>query len=86
MVACQSPWAPAAGHGILFAAHVVNEAIVDRVPLLRNVCRGETQKSAASVVANSVSDTIKDNSRSSTRRKRWNVNQSASRYRVFNLS
>lgn len=50
----------AAGYGILFAAHAVNEAIVDRVPLLRNVCRGETQKSIASVVANSVSDTIKD--------------------------
>ncbi len=49
----------AAGYGILLGTHIVNEVVVDRVPFLRNLCRGVTQKTIATMVSDSVRETIR---------------------------
>jgi len=43
-----------------FAGHVASEAIVDRVPQLRAVCRGITQMDTASIIKDYVSEAVRE--------------------------
>jgi len=47
-------------YSVVVFPHVASEAIVDRVPQLRAVCRGITQMDTASIIKDYVSEAVRE--------------------------
>ena len=45
---------------LFFAGHVASEAVIDRIPQLRAVCRGKTQENTALIIRETVAETIRE--------------------------